>query len=837
MVGVPTERLLDQVREAGLPQTKADDTISNEQRSSLLAFLKGRHGDTSGGDTAPKRITLQKKTVETLRTSDNQGRSKSVNVEVRKKRTYVKRSVEEAQKEAAERERLKAEQQAQEEKERLEREAQEKAAKAAEEAKNQQAEKERKAAQTSKGAAPGKPEPKVEKADAKPDAKKGTLRKDGRSSDEDDSGARAKKHVRPKDGGPKDTATIKKLARTRTPDDFILDEDDSEEGGRRKARKKLGQRNQHQFEKPTDFISREIQVPEAITVSDLAQRLSVKSGELIKALMKMGVMATLNQVLDQDTSVLLVEELGHKAKLISDTAIEDDLVDSINYEGEEVPRPPVVTVMGHVDHGKTSLLDYIRKSSVTEGEAGGITQHIGAYHVETPKGVISFLDTPGHAAFSAMRSRGARATDIVILVVAADDGVMPQTIEAIQHARAANVPIVVAVNKIDKPSADSERVRSELSQHGLISEAWGGDTQFVEVSAHTGQGMDELLEAVLLQAEVMELKAVVDCPAKGVVIESRLDKGRGSVATVLVKNGTLKQGDIVLVGHEYGRVRAMMDENGKPVNSAGPSIPVEILGLNGTPEAGDEFIVVESEKKARDVAEFRMHRFREGQLAKQQAAKTESLFATMGKDNKKILNVVLKADVRGSLEAIMAALQGLGNEEVAVNIVGYGVGGISETDVQLAETSKATVIGFNVRADKAAKTLIEGAGLQLRYYSIIYNLIDDVKAVLGGMLSPELREEIVGVAEVRGVFNSPKYGAIAGSMVIEGTVYRNKPIRVLRDNVVIYEGELESLRRYKDEASEVRMGMECGIGVKNYNDVRVGDKIEVYNRTEVARTL
>ncbi|MDR2213476.1 MAG: translation initiation factor IF-2, partial [Pseudomonadales bacterium] len=450
---------------------------------------------------------------------------------------------------------------------------------------------------------------------------------------------------------------------------------------------------------------------------------------------------------------------------------------------------------------------------------------------------ISFLDTPGHAAFSAMRSRGARATDIVILVVAADDGVMPQTIEAIQHARAANVPIVVAINKIDKPSADPERVKSELSQHGLISEAWGGDTQFVEVSAHTGQGMDELLAAVLLQAEVMELRAVVDCPAKGVVIESRLDKGRGSVATVLVKNGTLKQGDIVLVGHEYGRVRAMMDENGRQVQSAGPSIPVEILGLNGTPEAGDEFIVVESEKKAREVAEFRLHRFRETQLVKQQAAKTESLFATMGKDHKKILNVVLKADVRGSLEAIMAALQGLGNDEVAVNIVGYGVGGISETDVQLAETSKATVIGFNVRADKAAKTLVENAGLQLRYYSIIYNLIDDVKAVLGGMLTPELREEIVGVAEVRDVFNSPKYGAIAGSMVIEGTVARNKPIRVLRDNVVIYEGELESLRRYKDEVSEVRMGMECGIGVKNYNDVRIGDKIEVYNRTQVARTL
>ncbi|MDY6983022.1 MAG: translation initiation factor IF-2, partial [Pseudomonadota bacterium] len=671
--------------------------------------------------------------------------------------------------------------------------------------------------------------------DHKTDHKKGTLRKDAPRVEDEEAGKR--KPVTRKKEREKEVATsAKKLTRVRSTDDFILDEVD--DGARRRGgRKKMLHSKQHQFEMPTEFISREIEVPEAITVSELAQRMSLKAGELIKALMKMGVMATLNHVLDQDTSVLLVEELGHKAKTISDTKLEDDLVESINYEGEPVPRAPVVTVMGHVDHGKTSLLDYIRKSSVVTGEAGGITQHIGAYHVQTPRGMISFLDTPGHAAFSAMRSRGAKATDIVILVVAADDGVMPQTEEAIQHARAAEVPIVVAVNKIDKESADPERVRSELSQHGVISEAWGGDTQFVEVSAHTGQGIDNLLEAILLQAELLELRAVLDVPAKGVVIESSLDKGRGPVATVLVQNGTLKLGDVVLVGHEYGRIRAMLDENGKQVKSAGPSIPVEILGLNGTPDAGDDFLVVESEKKAREVAEFREHRYRESQHAKFQAAKAESMFATMGKDNKKVMNVVLKADVRGSLEAIMAALAGIGNEEVAVNVVGFGVGGISETDVQLAETSKATVIGFNVRADKSAKTLIENAGLQLRYYSIIYNLIDDVKAVLGGMLSPVTREEIVGVAEVRGVFNSPKYGAIAGSMVIEGTVYRNKPIRVLRDNVVIYEGELESLRRFKDEAAEVRMGMECGIGVKNYNDVRVGDKIEVYNRTQVARTL
>ena len=826
MVGVPVDRLLDQVKDAELPQRKATDTISNEQRATLLSFLKSRHGDSSGGDTAPKKITLKRKTVETLKTSDNQGRSKSVNVEVRKKRTYVKRSVEEAQKEAAEKERLAAEQKAKEDAERIEKEARAKAALDAAKAAEPEA----------RPRAGSKPAADVKTAaapEARSDARRGTLRKDSRKPEEDDVAGK-----KPAFRGKKDKdVTLKKLTRVRSSDDFILDEDELEGEVHRRARKKLAQAKQHQFEKPTEFISREIEIPEAITVSDLAQKMSLKSGELIKALMKMGVLATLNQVLDQDTSVLLVEELGHKAKTVSDTAIEDNLVESINYEGEEVARAPVVTVMGHVDHGKTSLLDYIRKSSVTQGEAGGITQHIGAYHVKTDRGMITFLDTPGHAAFSAMRSRGAKATDIVILVVAADDGVMPQTEEAVQHSRAAEVPIVVAVNKIDKESADPERVKSELSQLGLISEGWGGDTQFIEVSAHTGQGIDELLEAILLQAELLELKSVVDCPATGVVIESRLDKGRGPVATVLVQNGTLKNSDIILVGHEFGRIRAMIDENGKQIKAAGPSIPVEILGLNGTPDAGDEFIVVDSEKKAREVAEFRLHRYRETQIAKQQAAKTESLFATMGKDNKKILNIVLKADVRGSLEAIMTALQGIGNDEVAVNIVGFGVGGISETDVQLAETSAATVIGFNVRADKSAKMLIETAGLQLRYYSIIYNLIDDVKAVLGGMLSPELREEIVGVAEVRDVFNSPKYGAIAGSMVIEGTVYRNKPIRVLRDNVVIYEGELESLRRFKEEAAEVRNGMECGIGVKNYTDVRVGDKIEVYNRTEVSRTL
>ena len=829
MVGVPVERLLEQIKEAGLPQTAAVDTITNDERSSLLSFLKSRHGDNSGGNTAPPKITLKRKTVETLKSSDNQGRSKSVSVEVRKKRTYVKRSVEEAALEAAEKEKQLAEQKEKEAAEQKLKEAADAVARASAPAGRAST------ADTKPDARKDtKPEARADaKPEQRPDHKKGTLRKDGRTDDDD---AEKRKTATRKKDKEKEIVT-KKLTRVRSPEDFILDDDASDGAARRRGRKKLTQTKQHQFEMPTEFISRDIEVPEAITVGDLAQRMSLKSGELIKSLMGMGVLATLNFVLDQDTSTLLVEELGHKAKPISDTALEDNLVESINYAGEAVPRAPVVTVMGHVDHGKTSLLDYIRKSSVTAGEAGGITQHIGAYHVQTERGMVSFLDTPGHAAFSAMRSRGAKATDIVILVVAADDGVMPQTEEAIQHARAANVPIVVAINKIDKESADPARVRNELAVKGVLSDAWGGDTQFVEVSAQTGQGIDLLLEAVLLQAELLELKAVIDCPAKGVVIESSLDKGRGPVATVLVQNGTLKLGDIVLVGHEYGRVRAMIDENGAQLKTAGPSIPVEILGLNGSPDAGDDFLVVESEKKAREVAEFRMHRHRESQHAKFQAAKAESMFATMGKDSKKIMNVVLKTDVRGSLEAIMAALAGIGNDEVSVNVVGYGVGGISETDVQLAETSKATIIGFNVRADKSAKNLIESAGLQLRYYSIIYNLIDDAKAVLGGMLSPEMREEIVGVAEVRDIFNSPKYGAIAGSMVVEGTIYRNKPIRVLRDNVVIYEGELESLRRFKDEASEVRNGMECGIGVKNYTDVRVGDKIEVYNRTQVARTL
>ena len=839
MVGVPEDRLLEQIKEAGLPQTKAEDTMTNEERTALLMSLKSKHGEDTSGGAIPRKITLKRKTVETLKTSDNQGRSKAVNVEVRKKRTYVKRSVEEAQLEA---ERKEAEQCAQEEKERLEKEALEKAKKSELEKSGDKAAKDDSAGvkdsaskvpfSLKKDAAEDLPID--EKSEARRDHKKGATRKD---SIKDNSEVLDKKKAnlrrREKD------EEAKKFQRVRSSDDFILDDDQEfDDTARRRGRRKLSQgQKEHKFEMPTDFISREIEVPEAISVGDLAQRLSLKSGELIKSLMGMGVMATLNHMLDQDTSILLVEELGHKAKPVSDHALEENLVESIKYEGEEVSRAPVVTVMGHVDHGKTSLLDYIRKSSVTEGEAGGITQHIGAYHVDTDSGMITFLDTPGHAAFSAMRSRGAQATDIVILVVAGDDGVKPQTEEAVQHSQASGVPIVVAINKMDKEGVDVDRVKNELAAKGLTPEEWGGDTQFIEVSAHTGKGIPELLEAVLLQAELLELKAIKDCPAKGVVIESRLDKGRGPVATVLVQNGTLKMSDVILAGHEVGKIRAMIDETGKQIKEAGPSIPVEILGLNGTPDAGDDFLVVQDEKKAREVAEFRMNKFRELQVAKQQAAKMEAVFATIGDEEKKLLNVVLKTDVRGSLEAISAALLGLGNEEVSVNIISSGVGGISETDVQLAQTSKATIIGFNVRADKAARALVENESLELRYYSVIYDLIDDVKAVMSGMLAPELQEEILGVAEVRDIFTSPKFGSIAGSMVIEGVVYRSKPIRVLRDDVVIYEGELESLRRFKDEASEVRNGMECGIGVKNYTDVRVGDKIEVYERKEVARTL
>ncbi len=590
------------------------------------------------------------------------------------------------------------------------------------------------------------------------------------------------------------------------------------------------------FTRPTAPIIREVSIPETITIADLAQKMSVKAADLIKAMMKMGSMVTINQVIDQETATIVVEELGHKAKLLKENAIEEDLAQEKGL-GELVARPPVVTIMGHVDHGKTSLLDYIRSTKVALGEAGGITQHIGAYHVDTNKGTICFLDTPGHAAFTQMRARGAKVTDIVILVVAADDGVMPQTIEAIQHAKAAKVPLVVAVNKIDKPGADPDRVRQELAGKEVVPEEWGGDTMFVQVSAKSGEGIDELLDAILLQAEVLELRTVADGPAHGVVIESRLDKGRGAVATVLVQGGTLRKGDVLLAGREFGKVRAMFNENGKPVDVAGPSIPVEVLGLTGVPAAGDDAIVVADERKAREVALFRQGKYREVRLAKNQAIKLENMFSQMQEGGSHTLNIVLKADVNGSVEALQDALKKLSNEEVRVNIVASGVGAITESDVNLAIASTAILIGFNVRADSSAKRLISEAEVDLHYYSIIYEAIDEVKKAISGLLKPEIKEQIIGLAEVRDVFHSPKFGAVAGCLVVDGVVRRSNPIRVLRNNVVVYEGELESLRRFKDDIQEVKAGTECGVGVKNYNDVQIGDHIEVYERVTIARTL
>ncbi|MDE0732428.1 MAG: translation initiation factor IF-2 [Gammaproteobacteria bacterium] len=839
VVGVSVDKLLSQVKEAGLPHTKVDEQISNEDKNSLLLFLRRSHGDREATDGAPKKITLKRKTIATLKSASTHGRGKTVNVEVRKKRTYVKRSTI-------------ADDEVVQDGEALTEETLDPNLEAAQETTEDDqvtADVELKVGEEVEKPVDVKAPPKIEavvpevpleEAEAARAAKSGAKRKGAGKSGGEDPAEKKKTHLRNKS---KAQAPKRQAKNIHVNDDFVLEGDDFDEiGGRARRGGRKGKRltaQKHAFEKPTEFITKEIQIGEANTLGDLAQQMSVKSGELIKILINMGVMATINQVLDQDTSTLLVEEMGHKASFVSEDAIEEQLVDSIEAEigNVEVARAPVVTVMGHVDHGKTSLLDYIRKATVASHEAGGITQHIGAYHVNTDHGMVSFLDTPGHAAFTAMRARGAKSTDVIVLVVAADDGVKPQTEEAVQHAKAAGVPLVVAINKIDKEGVDPDRVKNELSAMEVIPDDWGGDTQFIEVSAIEGTGVDQLLEAILLQAELLELKAYIDVPGRGVVIESRLDKGRGPVASVLVQNGTLNAGDIVLAGHEFGKVRALIDELGQTVQSAGPAIPVEILGLKGVPDAGDEFVVVTDEKKARDVAEFRRIRHRDSMQAKQQSSMIENMFDGIGGASKSLFNVVLKTDVRGSLEAIVGSLQKLNTEEVEVNIVASGVGGISETDVHLAATSKAMIIGFNVRADKTSRDIAENEGLQLRYYNVIYDVVDDAKAIMGGMLSPEIREEIVGIAEVRDVFNSPKFGQIAGSMVIEGTVYRAKPIRVLRDNVVIYEGELESLRRFKDDANEVRNGIECGIGVRNYTDVKVGDKIEVYETTEVARSL
>ena len=826
VVGIPVERLLTQLGEAGLGTRKADETISDDDKLELLTFLRSSHGKTGSAGGEPKKITLRRKSVSELKqTGSQRGTSKKVNVEFRGKRTYAMRkdlaADEAARRDEESRLQEQRRQQQAKEAEKL-REAQQAivdAAAAEEAARQQEAEDRRKQAEEEarraiEQAAKPQPVPVATDEAVTGGEKKSKKRKDKEREDRDTRYGRKELHV-----------TSDRAVRRRKKKVRVVSTTPHSTGG------------QHGFELPLAPIVREVAIPETITVAELAQKMSVKAAELIKVMMSMGSMVTINQVLDQETASVVVEEMGHTPKLMKENLAEEELISEAGTEAEQLGRAPVVTIMGHVDHGKTSLLDYIRSTRVAAGEAGGITQHMGAYHVETDKGVVTFLDTPGHAAFTAMRARGAEVTDIVVLIVAADDGVKPQTLEAIQHARAAGVPMVVAINKIDKPEADPDRVKQELSQHEVIPEDWGGDVMFFNVSAKTGAGIDELLDGLLLQAEILELKAPVSGYARGTVIESSLDKGRGAVATILVQSGTLHKGDMILVGQEYGRVRAMMDESGRQIEEAGPSIPVAILGLSGVPNAGDDAVAVANERKAREVALFRQGKHRDVRIARQKAANLADVFSQMDQTRTNVLNILLKADVQGSVEALNEALTKLSTEEVAVKIISSGVGGINESDINLALASNAIVIGFNVRADAAARRLTEESGVDLHYYSVIYDAIDEVKAALSGMLSPEIREEIVGLAEVRDVFKSPKLGAIAGCLVIEGVVKRNNPIRVLRDNVVIYEGELESLRRFKDDVNEVKAGVECGIGVKNYNDVRAGDQIEVFERTEVQRKL
>ena len=854
VVGTPVERLLEQLGEAGVGKSSAEDTVNDEEKMKLLEYLRQSHGrvGTAGSseESDSSRITLRRKRTSELKVGGAGGR-KAVNVEVRGKRTYVKRSVatgadqerreqaeaerqrkeeelreqeekrlaaEEAKRAEEERqrqEREEAQRRAQEEEERQKREAEEQARREAEEKERQERERTAAAAQPEPAPAAPAPERSGNSERGRDDRRRGGKRRGARGDDD----------------------------RAKGPDELHVAKGKS---GKRRDKKQKTSRaapvhtgSKHGFEKPTAPVKREVSVPETITVGDLANQMAVKAPQLIKALMGMGVMATINQTLDQETALLLVEEMGHTPIPQSDSDVEEALTQDVVPEqtAEPVTRPPVITVMGHVDHGKTSLLDYIRRTKVTAGEAGGITQHIGAYHVETPNGTVTFLDTPGHAAFTAMRARGAQATDIVVLVVAADDGVKPQTIEAIQHARAAEVPLVVAVNKIDKEGADLDRVRNELSQHEVISEEWGGDTIFANVSALKGEGIDGLIDSILLQAEVLELKAPPEGPARGVVVEATVEKGRGPVATVLVQSGRLQRGDIVLCGSEYGRVRAMFDEAGKKIDSAGPSMPAVLLGLSNAPGAGDDMAVVADERKARELAEFRRERSRDQRLAQRQATSAEDIFSQIREDETKVINCVVKADVQGSYEALRDSLEKLSGDEVKVKVIGGGVGGINESDVNLAIASNAVLVGFNTRTDSAARKLVDEHDIEVRYHSVIYDVIDVVKSQISGMLEPEIREQIIGLAEVKDVFKSPKFGQIAGCLVVDGVVRKSAPIRVLRDNVVIYEGELESLRRFKDDVSEVRMGTECGIGVRNYTDVRAGDQIEVFERTEVARTV
>ncbi|HZF17466.1 MAG TPA: translation initiation factor IF-2 [Steroidobacteraceae bacterium] len=825
---VPVEKLMTQLDQAGIKVAGAGDTITDEAKMELLSHLRRSHGlaeeDTG---SAPRKITLRRKSQTELKMASTQGRARTVNVEVRRQRTYVKRDVLEEQvrqhqvevdkqresEDAAKREAERAEQ------ERRDGERRERERQLDEENRRRVDEESRKRAAEEEGR-------KQVEAREKEDAERRRKEKDNAE--------------RPKG--------VRVAAVTEEADDKSTKYGRQElhvTGGlsARHKKKKERRRNvsvnveaRHAFELPTAPVKREVAIGETTTVAELAQKMAVKGSEVIKTLMNMGVMATINQPIDTDTAVLVIEEMGHTPKITRADAVEANLESGAEEQGELLPRPPVVTVMGHVDHGKTSLLDYIRRTKVAAGEAGGITQHIGAYHVETPKGMITFLDTPGHAAFTAMRARGAQVTDIVILVVAADDGVMPQTIEAIEHARAAEVPIVVAINKIDKSDADPERVRTDLTKHNVIGEDWGGDTLFARVSARTGEGIDQLLDTILLQADVLELKATRGGRAMGVVLESTLEKGRGAVATVLVNRGTLRTGDPIIAGQEFGRVRAMFDETGRSVDEAGPSTPVVVLGLQGAPNAGDDLQVLESERKVREVALYRQSKYRDSKLARQ-TAKSEDIFQQIEDAKVSSIQIIIKADVQGSAEALRDALTKLATAEVEVRVLSSGVGGLTESDVTLAAASRARVIAFNVRADAAARAVIKETGVDVRYYSIIYEALDDVKQIMTGMLAPEIKETILGLAEVREVFRSSKFGTVAGCIVADGYVRKNLPIRVLRDNVVIFEGALESLRRFKDDVSEVRAGTECGIGVKNYNDVRVGDQIECYSRVEVARTL
>ena len=833
-VGASTERLLSQMKEAGLPHTSGDEEVSDQEKQTLLAHLKGLHGQSA---SEPKKITLKRKTISTLKSINR----KTVNIEVRKKRTYIKRTDEEIRAQAD-----------------LENEAKEREDQVKLEEENKGPEiKETDKKPLSKANSTDLSEAKTESGttssidstkeipSSTDDLRKANKKAKFASAENSESSNERGRKSSIDDDEDKLAKKAKKVLSKPGKKKPLLDFEENEVQSSSKASivssgRVLKLDNKHVFQKPVDRKIIDVAIPDEITVSDLAQKMSLKSALVIKELMKLGVIATINQTIDQETAFLVVEELGHKPMVKEETSVEDELnkqFEKLQNAGQTISRAPIVTIMGHVDHGKTSLLDRIKKSHVAAGEAGGITQHIGAYHVDTKFGSITFLDTPGHAAFTAMRARGASVTDIVILVVAGDDGVMPQTEEAIQHARAAGVPIIVAINKMDKEGADPDKVTNELVAQEVIPEEYGGDVQFVRVSAETGDGLDTLLEAVTLQSELLELTASVDIPSRGIIVEARIDKGRGVVATALVQHGTLKKGDFIVAGESVGKIRAMTNEKNAMISEAAPSVPAEILGLDEAPNAGDEFFVIADERRAKELASLRAEKARQERVARQQATKLETMLFDMDGNKASKLNLIIKADVKGSLEAINGAITDFSNDEVMVNIVSSGVGGITESDINLALTTEAIVIGFNVRASSSAKALAEKENVEFRYYSIIYKLIDEVKLALSGMLAPELKEEIIGLAEVRDVFRSPKFGAIAGCMVVEGAVSRNQPIRVLRDDIVIFEGELESLRRFKDEASEVRSGMECGIGVKDYNDVKVGDQIEVFEIKSIKRSL